>query len=238
MHGRLERCPHRENAGFQHHRAYSFRFRTIEAGSRTGKEFVKMLVMDVRTWLVLSLLSCVLRADEVRVPWVSSRIQGSPDAPAKYKLTRAFSGIAFTNPVDLAFSADLGRWLLAEQGGKIFAFNPRGEEVYLAADFRPLQGPEGAFYGFTFDPHFASNRFFYACYALKSDLPDGTHVSRFKVTNEREPKIDLKSEEGIITWLSGGHNGGCLKFGTDGFLYISTGDAAGPNPPDPLKTGQ
>ncbi len=93
-------------------------------------------------------------------------------------------------------------------------------------------------YGLTFHPGFPTNRWVYVCYVLKSDLPDGSRVSRFKVGDSNPPRVDPASELILITWLSGGHNGGCLKFGHDGYLYISTGDAAAPNPPDPFQTGQ
>lgn len=173
-----------------------------------------------------------------RLPWTTSRIRGSPDQPFGYTLERRFGGLSFTNPVDLAFLREIDRWMVGEQGGKVFSFDRRGQNVSLAADFGPVIGREGSFYALTFDPNFASNRFVYVCYAQKPELPDGSRVSRFKVTSDPETKIDLASEEILITWLSGGHNGCCLKFGADGYLYISTGDAAGPNPPDPLKTGQ
>lgn len=180
----------------------------------------------------------LVQAADGRVPWTTSKFQSSPETPAKFRLTRAFTNLAFTNPIDVAYSPELGRWFVGEQSGKIFSFDAAGEKKNLAVDLGPLQGREGAFYALAFDPRFASNRFIYICYALKPELPDGSHVSRFKVRSEGEPRIDLDSEELIITWLSGGHNGCALEFGKDGMLYISTGDAAGPNPPDPLKTGQ
>src|SRR5206468_2504630 len=53
-----------------------------------------------------------------------------------------------------------------------------------------------------------------------------SRVSRFTVKGE-PPVIDPATEKVIFEWPNGGHNGGCLKFGPDGYLYIVTGDGSG-----------
>lgn len=176
---------------------------------------------------------------EKRVPWTTSRVTGSPDPPSPYRIERVFSQLSFTDPVTLTSVPNSKRLFVVELGGKIYSF-PKAEDVAaaeLAIDLAAACGSNRV-YGLAFHPDFPRTPHCYICYTVGQDLDNGTRVSEFEVTSTAVPQIDAASERMLLTWRSGGHNGGCLKFGPDGYLYISTGDGGPAFPPDPLRAGQ
>ena len=175
-----------------------------------------------------------------RVPWTTSRIAGSPDPPSPYRIERLYPGLSFDQPVEMIDYPDGEQVCVVERRGAIHLFK---RDQSVESTERLLDGSSdidglAAAYGLAFHPEFATNRLCYVCYILGPDLPDGTRVSQFRVTETDPPRIDPTSEQILLTWRSGGHNGGSLKFGPDGYLYISTGDASPPSPPDVHDTGQ
>ena len=165
---------------------------------------------------------------------------GSPEPPPPYRTVRVFPKLQFKNPVELVFSRELNRFVLLELGGKILAFqnNPAIEKPDLCIDMARTVDRFRRAYGIAFHPRFKENRYVYVCYVIDEKLPDGTHVSRFTMKRGDPPTLDPSTEKILITWYSGGHNGGSLQFGPDGFLYISAGDGGPAFPPDPDNTGQ
>lgn len=179
-------------------------------------------------------------ASRPRPRWTASRFVGTPDPPPPYVTEPAFPGLKFTRPLVMASTPATGRLFVGEQGGKVFSFenDPHVTRADVALDLAKERPGMAALYGLAFHPNFAQNRQAYVCYVIRDGTPDGTRVSRFNVSDTNPPRFDAASETILLTYPSGGHNGGCLAFGPEGYLYISTGDAEVPTPPDPRDTGQ
>jgi putative heme-binding domain-containing protein len=219
--------------------------------SHTIRQFLSAITLSL-----LPVLGLVAAEPEQpkRAPWTTSRVLGSPDPPPPYRIVRAFPGLKFNKPLLLARCPGMDRLFVGEQDGAIYSFQNRPDataELFfdLRKELKTLHLHPGAkdmesLYGLVFHPDFEQNRHCFVCYTLRGknprerNLADGTRVSRFLVKGTDPPRIDPASEEIVLTFPQGGHNGGDLHFGPDGMLYISTGDAANPNPPDPLNTGQ
>lgn len=174
-----------------------------------------------------------------REPWTSSRIQGTPYSQTPYQIRPAFPGLRFQRPTSIEDIPGANRLIITEIGGKIHSVvkSPDTKEADLVIDLASITGGGGTAFDTEFHPQFIENRFIFVSYVHPGEGRH-TRVSRFVLSDTTPPKILPESERLIITWPTGGHNGGCLEFGKEGYLYISTGDGSGPNPPDGRTTGQ
>jgi uncharacterized repeat protein (TIGR03806 family) len=166
--------------------------------------------------------------------WASDNLQGTPEPPDPYSTQDAFPRLKFFEPLSVGVIPGSGRFGVATRPGKIHTFENRSDVVKsdLLIDIGKTT------YGVVFHPHFAKNRYFYVTYvlnALKTE-PSGSRLVRFEASKTDPPVADPKTETILLEWPSGGHNGGCIRFGPDGYLYLATGDGSGIA--DELATGQ
>jgi uncharacterized repeat protein (TIGR03806 family) len=92
-------------------------------------------------------------------------------------------------------------------------------------------------YSVCFHPSYATNGH---VYVFSNGPIDGgersNRVTRYTVDRGSSRRIDPASEQLVIQWKSGGHDGGDMAFGVDGFLYITSGD--GTSDSDAWNSGQ
>lgn len=175
---------------------------------------------------------------DARKPWNTSALRGTPAPPDPWRITPAFAPLKFDHPTSIQELAGTDRLLVTEIGGRIFSFSRSQPAAPLELiNLVQTSGGDVSLFAAVPHPRFSDNHYIYVCY-VSSAGGNHTRVSRFTLQPGAAAPIRPESETVVITWPSGGHNAGCLRFGPDGFLYIATGDGSGPNPPDSLTTGQ
>ncbi|MFO7908115.1 MAG: PQQ-dependent sugar dehydrogenase [Planctomycetota bacterium] len=173
-------------------------------------------------------------------PIDTSRLMGSPD-PMPLEPERVFPNLSFERPLEFTFSPDgSDRIFVVEQRGVIHVF-PNSNDVTQTKTFLDIrdvvsrQGNEEGLLGLAFHPDYATNGEFFVYY---STTPRASIVSRFRVSTDDADQADRDSEQQImkIDQPYGNHNGGCIRFGPDGYLYIGLGDGGAAH--DPHGNGQ
>ncbi len=132
---------------------------------------------------------------------------------------------------DIATAGD-SRLFVAEQLGYISIVDSAGNKLPgyfldIKSKVTPTSSSslgEQGLLGIAFSPNYANDGFFYVNYTNKTGMGN-TVIARYHVSPNPD-SADAASEQILLTIYQpySNHNGGCIKFGADGYLYIATGD--------------
>ena len=147
-----------------------------------------------------------------------------------FKFTRIAGGL--NSPVYITDAGDgSGRLFIVEQVGRIRIVKGG---VLLPAPFLDIRGlvvsgGERGLLSVAFHPDFKTNGVFIVNYTRYSATPSNvgdTVIARYTATPPTADVADRGSGEPLLTinQPQPNHNGGLVKFGPDGFLYIGMGD--------------
>jgi glucose/arabinose dehydrogenase len=119
--------------------------------------------------------------------------------------------------------------LVTERPGRVRIISPSGVLAETPVNGTPevRESGEGGLLGIAVHPKFSQNQYIYLYYTYSSSGNQVLNrVSRYTYENNR-----LSGELVIIDAIPGSsnHNGGRIRFGPDGMLYVGTGDAEEPS---------
>ncbi len=146
----------------------------------------------------------------------------------------------FLSPVDITHAGD-ERLFVVERSGRIKIIDENGSVVstpFLDIDnlvANTSGQSERGLLGLAFHPNYVNNGFFFVNY---TDNSGETVIARYS-RDAADPNLADPNSGVMIMTIDqpySNHNGGCIKFGPDGYLYIGMGDGGSGN--DPQSYGQ
>lgn len=137
----------------------------------------------------------------------------------------------FTNPIEITNAGD-SRLFVVEQAGIIKILNSNATTnatPFLNVSSLVSCCGERGLLGLAFHPNYATNGFFFINY---TNTAGNTVIARYSVS----ANPDIASTTGTIlltiTQPYSNHNGGSIRFGPDGYLYIGMGDGGSAGDPE------
>jgi uncharacterized repeat protein (TIGR03806 family) len=159
------------------------------------------------------------------LPTVKSHVVGSPEPPLPYRAKRVREEMKLTWPIFVALEPGSEKLLVIDQkasyGTARVARTKEGGDLETLVEY-----PEGGVaYSMALHPRFAENGYLFVGW---NGAPDGgkkrCFVTRYTIDRAPPHGVIKDSALNVIEWESDGHNGAAIAFGTDGMLYVTSGD--------------
>ncbi len=148
-------------------------------------------------------------------------------APEENRFQKVVLEDNLNEPMELEVLPD-GRILFIERRGDIRLFDQSKGKSEVVSHLAVHTKFEDGLLGMALDPGFAENHWIYLFYSPPGPDPK-QHVSRFDF---HENRVDFSSEKVLLEIVTQReeccHSAGCLEFGPEGNLWISTGDDTNP----------
>ncbi|MCE9594880.1 MAG: PQQ-dependent sugar dehydrogenase [Planctomycetes bacterium] len=159
-------------------------------------------------------------------------LAAAPAVAQKVPLTTVRVASGLSKPLYVtAPPGDFARVFIVERGGDIEILKAGAINAVPFLDITPLlitSDQEQGLLGLAFDPNYATNGFFYVDYTRAGD--GATVIARYTVS--ANPDLADASSAVIMKTIAqpqSNHNGGCLQFGPDGYMYVGMGDGGNSN---------
>lgn len=182
----------------------------VSGYSRSFAPYFTQLVPILRALSIALLAACALPQEQLA------------GTPPDLKIEVLIRGL--DTPWAIDFAPD-GRIFITERPGRIRIFGGGRllPEPWMTLEVAAVS--EAGLMGLALDPQFAQNRFVYVAYTYRA--PNGRLQNRLVRLREEQKSGKGSPDKVLIDNVAGAnnHDGGRVKFGPDGKIYWTTGDA-------------